>query len=77
MEVVVIAQLTLWLPCCKRSDALCAIVNSIQSGPTKHITMRLIHSNVNVRESLVGTCDVVVGLVLCKSSGGTRVDFLG
>ena len=42
-----------------------------------HITRINIHSNENVKEALVVTCDVVVGLVLCKSSDGTRVDFLG
>ena len=42
-----------------------------------HITNINIHINENVKEALVVTCDVVVGLVLCKSSDGTRVDFLG
>ena len=57
------------------SNARSVAVNFKQSGPTRHITRRFIHSNVNV--SLVVTCDVVVGLVFCKSNGGTRVDFLG
>ena len=62
---------------CARSNALCVTRDLKMRRPTKHITRINIHSNENVKEALVVTCDVAVGLVLCESSDRTRVDFLG
>ena len=47
------------------------------AADVRHINRIDMHSNENLKDALVVTCDVVVGLVLCKSSDGTRVDFLG
>ena len=53
-------------------------VNLTRNGHTNPITRRSIESsNVNTVKAQIVTCNVVVGLVLCKSSDGSRVVFLG
>ena len=72
------------LPSWARSNALCVLVNLVHLGHTKHTTRRLIHSNVNVmhghvQPSVLCAASCVLppaSCVLCKASGGTRIDFL-
>ena len=75
-EVAVIPEVRFGISNCARSNALCVTRNLTLRRPTKHITRINIHSNENVKEALVVTCDVVVGLVLCKSNEGSHVVFL-
>ena len=75
-EVVVIAQLMFGPPRWRWSNAHSVTSNLKRSGHTKTITKRSIGSNVNTRKAQLLTCNVVVGLVLCKSSEGSHVVFL-
>ena len=72
-EVVVIGKLMFGPSSCRNSNAHSVAVNLMISGHTNPITSQSTCSNVNTRKAQLVTCNVVVGLVLCKSSEGSRV----
>ena len=74
-EIVVIKQMMFGPLSWRKSNAPCMNMYFKRNGHTDHITRQSIH-DPNTRKAQVVTCDVVVGLVLCKSSDNPRVFFL-